>query len=60
MRWSWNFETKILSAEDRAKIAEQLQKLKADLSQQEAETEIDAINKVTKADRKHRKNVRGI
>lgn len=44
-----------LSAEDRAKIAEQLQKLKADLSQQEAETEIDAINKVTKADEKAQK-----
>nr|WP_262902538.1 phage tail tape measure protein [Bacteroides sp. MSK.17.76] len=44
-----------LSAEDRAKIAEQLQKLKADLSQQEAEAEIDAINKVTKADEKAQK-----
>lgn len=44
-----------LSAEDRAKIAEQLQKLKADLSQQEAEVEIDAINKVTKADEKAQK-----
>ena len=44
-----------LSAEDRAKIAEQLQKLKANLSQQEAEAEIDAINKVTKADEKAQK-----
>ena len=44
-----------LSAEDRAKIAEQLQKLKADLAQKEAETEIDAINKVTKADEKAQK-----
>ena len=44
-----------LSAEDRARIAEQLQKLKADLSQQEAEAEIDAINKVTKADEKAQK-----
>ena len=44
-----------LSAEDRAKIAEQLRKLKADLSQQEAEAEIDAINKVTKADEKAQK-----
>ena len=44
-----------LSAEDRAKIAEQLQKLKADLPQQEAEAEIDAINKVTKADEKAQK-----
>lgn len=44
-----------LSAEDRAKIAEQLQNLKADLSQQEAEAEIDAINKVTKADEKAQK-----
>lgn len=44
-----------LSADDRAKIAEQLQKLKADLSQQEAEAEIDAINKVTKADEKAQK-----
>ena len=35
--------------------AEQLQKLKADLSQQEAEAEIDAINKVTKADEKAQK-----
>lgn len=44
-----------LSAEDRAKIAEQLQKLKADLSRKEAEAEIDAINKVTKADEKSQK-----
>jgi TP901 family phage tail tape measure protein len=44
-----------LSADDRAKIAEQLQKLKADLAQQEAEAEIDAINKVTKADEKAQK-----
>lgn len=35
--------------------AEQLRKLKADLSQQEAEAEIDAINKVTKADEKAQK-----
>lgn len=44
-----------LSAEDRAKIAEQLQKLKADLSRKEAEAEIDAIDKVTKADEKSQK-----
>lgn len=44
-----------LSAEDRAKIAEQLQKLKADLSRKETEAEIDAINKVTKADEKSQK-----
>ncbi|WP_217929564.1 phage tail tape measure protein [Bacteroides caecimuris] len=44
-----------LSAEDRARIAEQLQKLKADIAQKEAEAEIDAINKVTKADEKAQK-----
>lgn len=44
-----------LSVEDRAKIAEQLQKSKADLSQQEAEAEIEAINSVTKADEKAQK-----
>ena len=38
-----------LSADDRAKIAEQLQKLKADLAEEEAEAEIAAINSVTKA-----------
>ena len=44
-----------LSAEDRARIAEQLQKLKADLSRQEAEAEIDAIEQITKADEKAQK-----
>lgn len=44
-----------LSVEDRAKIAEQLQKSKAALSQQEAEAEIEAINSVTKADEKAQK-----
>lgn len=44
-----------LSAEDRAKIVEQLQKSKAALSRQEAEAEIEAINSVTKADEKAQK-----
>lgn len=44
-----------LSAEDRAKIAEQLQKLKAKLAQEEAEAEIEAINSITKADEKAQK-----
>ena len=44
-----------LSAEDRAKIAEQLQKAKADLARQEAEAEIEAIDKVTKTDDKAQK-----
>ena len=44
-----------LSADDRAKIAEQLQKLKADLAEEEAEAEIAAINSVTKADEKAQK-----
>lgn len=50
-----------LSANDRAKIAEELQKLKADLAKKEAEIEIDAIEEVTKADdtarKKRMKNV---
>lgn len=44
-----------LSADDRAKIAEQLQKLKADLAEEEAEAEIAAINSVTKADARAQK-----
>lgn len=44
-----------LSADDRAKIAEQLQKLKADLAEEEAEAEIAAINSVTKSDEKAQK-----
>ena len=44
-----------LSVEDRAKIAEQIQKLKAELAQKEAEAEIAAINSVTKADEKAQK-----
>ena len=44
-----------LSADDRAKIAEQLQKLKADLAEEEAEAEIAAINSVTRADEKAQK-----
>ena len=44
-----------LSADDRAKIAEQLQKLKADLAEEDAEAEIAAINSVTKADEKAQK-----
>lgn len=44
-----------LSADDRAKIAEQLQKLKADLAEEEAEAEIAAINSVTKADERAQK-----
>lgn len=44
-----------LSADDRAKIAEQLQKLKADLAEEEAEAEIAAINSVIKADERAQK-----
>lgn len=44
-----------LSADDRAKVAEQLQKLKADLAEEEAEAEIAAINSVTKADERAQK-----
>lgn len=44
-----------LSADDRAKIAEQLQKLRADLAEEEAEAEIAAINSVTKADERAQK-----
>lgn len=44
-----------LSADDRAKIAEQLQKLKADLAEEEAEAEIAAINSVTRADERAQK-----
>ena len=44
-----------LSTDKREKLEEKLAKLKADLSQQEAEAEIDAINKVTKADEKAQK-----
>ncbi|WP_394901917.1 phage tail tape measure protein [Bacteroides xylanisolvens] len=46
---------KNLSPEERAKIAEQLQKQKAELAQKEAEAEIDAIEKVTKAEEKSQK-----
>ena len=49
-------KTDNLSAEDRAKIAEELQKLKAELAQKEAEAEIVAIEKVTKADEKSHKD----
>lgn len=44
-----------LSTDEREKLEEKLAKLKADLAQKEAETEIDAINKVTKADEKAQK-----
>ena len=44
-----------LSTDKREKLEEKLAKLKADLAQKEAETEIDAINKVTKADKKAQK-----
>lgn len=44
-----------LSTDKREKLEEKLAKLKADLAQKEAETEIDAINKVTKADEKAQK-----
>lgn len=44
-----------LSAEDRAKIAAELQKLKANLAKKEAEAEIEAINSITKADEKAQK-----
>lgn len=49
-------KTDNLSADDRAKIAEELQKLKAELAQKEAEAEIVAIEKVTKADEKSHKD----
>lgn len=45
-----------LSTDKREKLEEKLAKLKADLAQKEAETEIDAINKVTKADEKAQKD----
>lgn len=48
---------KNLGPEERIKLSEQLQKAKADLARQEAEAEIEAIDKVTKADEKRRKNV---
>lgn len=44
-----------LSTDKREKLEEKLAKLKADLAPKEAETEIDAINKVTKADEKAQK-----
>ena len=44
-----------LSAEDRAKITEELQKLKAELAQKEAEAEIKSIDDVTKADAEAKK-----
>ncbi|MGJ1014999.1 phage tail tape measure protein [Bacteroides salyersiae] len=44
-----------LSADDRAKIAEQLHKLKANLAEEEAEAEIAAIDSITKADEKAQK-----
>lgn len=44
-----------LSTDKREKLEEKLAKLKADLAQKEAEIEIDAINKVTKADEKAQK-----
>lgn len=46
---------KNLSPEERVKIAEQLQKLRAKLAREEAEAEIEAINEVTKADEKAQK-----
>lgn len=46
---------KNLGPEDRIKLSEQLQKAKADLARQEAEAEIEAIDKVTKADEKAQK-----
>lgn len=48
-------KTDNLSAEDRAKIAEQLQKLKADLAKKEAEAEIKAIEDVDKAEEDSKK-----
>lgn len=47
--------TENLSAEDRVKIAEKLQDLKADLAKKEAEAEIKHIEDVTKADDNARK-----
>lgn len=44
-----------LSTDKREKLEEKLAKLKADLAKKEAEIEIDAINKVTKADEKAQK-----
>lgn len=50
-----------LSAEDRIKITEQIQKIKAELAQKEAEIEIDAIEKVNKADDKaHKERIRSL
>lgn len=49
-------KTDNLSSDDRAKIAEELQKMKAELAQKEAEAEIAAIEKVTKADEKSHKD----
>lgn len=46
---------KNLGPEDRIKLSEQLQKAKADLARQEVEAEIEAIDKVTKADEKAQK-----
>jgi len=44
-----------LNAEDEAKITEELQKLKAELAQKEAEAEIKSIDDVTKADAEAKK-----
>lgn len=41
-----------MNADDKAKIAEELQRLKAEFAQKEAEAEISAIEKVAKADDK--------
>lgn len=48
-------KTDNLSSDDRAKIAEELQKLKAELAQKEAEAEIKSIDDVTKADAEAKK-----
>lgn len=50
-----------LSADDRAKISKELQKLKAELAQKEAEAEISAIEMVSKADEKaHKEKIRSL
>ena len=46
---------KNLGPKERIKLSEQLQKAKVDLARQEAEAEIEAIDKVTKADEKAQK-----
>lgn len=45
-----------MNADDKAKIAEELQRLKAEFAQKEAEAEISAIEKVAKADDKAHKD----